>query len=588
MNETRDRSFGAEARVLLIVVEDAAQRVLFNQHLKDTPHHLVFASDGEAAFDCFPECKPDIIIAHVNCPKLDGTVLCQLIRQQPNGDVVSLLLMGEPRFEVEKTQGWLHTLGADAYLELPFEPGQLEAALGPLVLHGRPKGSLESVVPRLESSGARPTEITFGSMLTDFMTQTDEGVVPVAKPGGDMDTVVAFQNPFFEGEGNAPLEVQSVAAPTPAETLPLVEILLVAPEIQPVPAESEPEIEILPLLEIEPAPPEPAAEDPVNVAGTAIIVPPLGLQERPTPVGPPPVLPGVRGVSSLTQVQPITESAIAPRPDAAVAFVNQMQTLNELDLQDPLQSSPKDPLEEPKISGSGTGIRPQPKAPENARLIEEQPREATPSDDQRLSEVQKRPAGQRRGLDESQLGKRLSKRVRTVHRLLDEVDYYQLLGIDRTADPEAMRSAYFDLSLEFHPDRFFLLRSGDLKEKIYEIYRRIAEAHRVLSDDRKRRLYDEAHEGSNSKRATAELRADSALPQPVLDPGTVDVTAQIAAVAETQQGLSFVDLAREAFSHGDFNGARLHLTFARAHEPENISLQSALQMVAGRSLPFTG
>ncbi len=564
MNATRDRSFGAEARVILIVVEDAAQRVLFNQHLKETPHHLVYASDGEAAFDCFTECKPDIIIAHVNCPKLDGTVLCQLIRQQPGGDIACLLLMGEAHFDKGKMQQRLHSLGADAYLQLPFETEQLQFALVPLVEQGRPKRSMESsVVPRMESSGARPTEITFGSMLADFMTQTDEDSVPAAKPGGDMDTVVAFQNPFYEGEPSATPEVQ------PVLDAPLV------PEIRPVPE---------------------TGEIPIGGPGIAIVVPPLG-EERPTPVGPPPVPPPVsppvgpapadRGASSLTQLQPITESALVPLPEAAVAFVKEMQTLNELELPVPSQDAPKDPLEEPKISGSGSGIRPQPRPPGHTALIEEPPREITPSDAQRLSVVQKRPVGQRRGLDESQLGKRLSKRVRTVHRLLDEVDYYQLLGLERTASPDALRNAYFDLSLEFHPDRFFLLRSGDLKEKIYEIYRRIAEAHRVLSDERKRRAYNEAHEGTNAKRATPELRADSSLPQPALGEGTVDVTSQIAAVAETQQGLGFVDLAREAFGHGDFNAARMHLIFARAHEPGNVSVQSALQMVAGCSVPFT-
>jgi len=63
-------------------------------------------------------------------------------------------------------------------------------------------------------------------------------------------------------------------------------------------------------------------------------------------------------------------------------------------------------------------------------------------------------------------------------------DYYEILGVDRSADEVAIKRAYRNLAMKYHPDR----NSGDghAVEKMKEIN----EAYAVLSDCHKRRLYD--------------------------------------------------------------------------------------------------
>ena len=135
------------------------------------------------------------------------------------------------------------------------------------------------------------------------------------------------------------------------------------------------------------------------------------------------------------------------------------------------------------------------------RMIEELPRErGTPSNAQESKPRQK--GRQRKGLDESQLGKRLAERVRQLHEKLDGLDYYELLGVERTASDTDVKNAYFEMSLELHPDRFFLLRSGDLKEKIYAIFRRVSEAYDVLSNELRRAEYT-AHLAASRRKARA-------------------------------------------------------------------------------------
>lgn len=69
-------------------------------------------------------------------------------------------------------------------------------------------------------------------------------------------------------------------------------------------------------------------------------------------------------------------------------------------------------------------------------------------------------------------------------------DYYEVLGIDRAADEQALKSAYRKLALKYHPDRN--PGSAEAEEKFKEA----AEAYGVLSDPQKRAAYDRfGHQG---------------------------------------------------------------------------------------------
>ncbi|MBS3067165.1 J domain-containing protein [Candidatus Micrarchaeota archaeon] len=59
--------------------------------------------------------------------------------------------------------------------------------------------------------------------------------------------------------------------------------------------------------------------------------------------------------------------------------------------------------------------------------------------------------------------------------------YYKILGVKRNANADEIKSAYRKLALEHHPDH------GGNEEKFKEIN----EAYSVLSDNKKRKLYDE-------------------------------------------------------------------------------------------------
>ncbi len=77
---------------------------------------------------------------------------------------------------------------------------------------------------------------------------------------------------------------------------------------------------------------------------------------------------------------------------------------------------------------------------------------------------------------------------------LYEKDYYQILGVTKSADSAAIKKQYRKLARELHPDK----TKGD--KKLEDRFKAVSEAYDVLSDDKKRREYDDAREAFKSGR----------------------------------------------------------------------------------------
>lgn len=64
-------------------------------------------------------------------------------------------------------------------------------------------------------------------------------------------------------------------------------------------------------------------------------------------------------------------------------------------------------------------------------------------------------------------------------------DYYEVLGIEKSADQDTIKKAYRKLAVKYHPDR----NPGDKEAE--EKFKEATEAYEVLSDDKKRPIYDQ-------------------------------------------------------------------------------------------------
>jgi curved DNA-binding protein CbpA len=87
---------------------------------------------------------------------------------------------------------------------------------------------------------------------------------------------------------------------------------------------------------------------------------------------------------------------------------------------------------------------------------------------------------------------RLAARVAAMRKL----DYFEVLGIKRSATREDIKRAYFALAKEYHPDKHAGSKSGEIRELAQQLYDLISTAHDTLTDPTERARYlEELKEG---------------------------------------------------------------------------------------------
>jgi CheY-like chemotaxis protein len=184
--------------------------------------------------------------------------------------------------------------------------------------------------------------------------------------------------------------------------------------------------------------------------------------------------------------------------------------------------------------------------------VEKQPREAEP-------------------VDPADAWQAFAKKVAQIHEKLDSVDYYKLLQVSRNGTANAIKEAYFSCSMEFHPDRFMRLENLELKAQIYDIFKRMSEAFKVLINPESRARYDDNLSGSPN---AENLRLSE--PTSGRSTGTPkDPTADAASAA----GKKYLHYAILAQSEGKYRSARMYLSMALQYEPDNEALQLRLEEV---------
>lgn len=90
--------------------------------------------------------------------------------------------------------------------------------------------------------------------------------------------------------------------------------------------------------------------------------------------------------------------------------------------------------------------------------------------------------------------------VETLARILDQLDYFQVLELEPDATPAQIKAAYHRKSRVFHPDRFLQVAGAELRAQILAIHKRITEAYTVLREEERRRAYAAAVTGPERER----------------------------------------------------------------------------------------
>ena len=156
--------------------------------------------------------------------------------------------------------------------------------------------------------------------------------------------------------------------------------------------------------------------------------------------------------------------------------------------------------------------------------------------------------------------------IQALSRIIDELDYYQLIDVSRGATVRDVKKAYYSISRNFHPDANRSLET-ELRDAVGHISKRITEAYAVLRDPGRREAYDRMLEGGEGVRLQLAQAKESARKQATENEGATPQTRQ------------YYSLAKTAISQGDWSGAFRNLQTALTFEPGNDFFKEKLEEV---------
>ncbi|MBW2496823.1 MAG: DnaJ domain-containing protein [Deltaproteobacteria bacterium] len=142
-------------------------------------------------------------------------------------------------------------------------------------------------------------------------------------------------------------------------------------------------------------------------------------------------------------------------------------------------------------------------------------------------------------IDESALDEALELEIEIQRRILEYEaglgrPYHELLGVERGAEPRVVKRAYFRLSKEFHPDRYFRRAIGDYALRLDRIFKKVLEAYELLSDPDLCRVENQPVEAESDPDSEASAGAEA----------SVDAASAVAASGPPPQPRAVTKLER--------------------------------------------
>ena len=176
----------ADQPVVLVVDDHADLRVYVRRILAPT-YHVVEAADGRAGLEAARRHLPDVIVADVMMPGLDGFEMTRRLRQDENAVTAGIpLLFLTARAGTDDEREGLRS-GGDDYLRKPFEAAVLRARVKALIARQhrlRERLRAESHAPEngeRDADAASPFEETVRGLIREHLSDPDFDVAALAE-----------------------------------------------------------------------------------------------------------------------------------------------------------------------------------------------------------------------------------------------------------------------------------------------------------------------------------------------------------------------------------------------------------------------
>jgi diguanylate cyclase (GGDEF)-like protein len=112
---------------VLVVDDDPFIARLLEIELKAAGYDVRVANDGQTALGLAQERSPDLVLADVMMPNMDGFELTRRLRQDPRTAAVSIIMLTARGLSADKLDGF--AIGADDYIVKPFDTPELLARI---------------------------------------------------------------------------------------------------------------------------------------------------------------------------------------------------------------------------------------------------------------------------------------------------------------------------------------------------------------------------------------------------------------------------------------------------------------------------
>jgi curved DNA-binding protein CbpA len=142
--------------------------------------------------------------------------------------------------------------------------------------------------------------------------------------------------------------------------------------------------------------------------------------------------------------------------------------------------------------------------------------------------------------------------------------YHEILGVAADAELRELRRAYFKLSKEFHPDRYFRRNLGAFSEVVQRVFRKIAEAFELLSDPSARKEMERSLQASPS--AAPRVRGPRLRGRTT--PNAFSLVARIQR-ERRRKARQYFEAGESAIAQESWVDAAKHLRLAIACDPAN-------------------
>ena len=126
---------------ILIVDDDNVIAELIQLYLTKECFDTKIVNDGDFAINEFESYQPDLILLDLMLPGMDGYQICREIRAKSDTPIITVSAKGEVFDKVLSFE-----LGADDYIEKPFEPKELIARIKAVLRRCTPQKKEEPVL----------------------------------------------------------------------------------------------------------------------------------------------------------------------------------------------------------------------------------------------------------------------------------------------------------------------------------------------------------------------------------------------------------------------------------------------------------